>query len=172
MDKFFSKINDLKQEYYTIYKPAYDRLKKETLEAKQRKDADNDDDESNSVLNKDSLIEFDDGIYGDDDESETENEINEKKRNKTINTIPEEEEEGRQIFVIELFSINLSNPNINELHFNFLNLFPLFRAQMNKRRWSIKISFKILLPNRRSIIKINDLLFVLINFIFFFLIFS
>lgn len=58
-DDFFSKIGELKKEYYEVYKPEYERIKKEASEAKAKQD--DDEDLKDSVMNKDSLIEFGDG---------------------------------------------------------------------------------------------------------------
>ena len=101
-DKFFSKIEELNKEYYIVYKPEYERIKKEALEAKSKKDEDMN--EIASTSKKDNLIEFDDGLYKDsDDEEEGDDPLDEDdevnynlKRKKTksskIKTIPEEEE--------------------------------------------------------------------------------
>lgn len=85
----------MKKEYYVAYKPEYERIKRETLEAKST--VDQEDDQASSILNKDSLIEFDDGLYKDSDEDEQSEEENyQSKRPKTISTIPEEDEDEQE----------------------------------------------------------------------------
>jgi len=101
-DKFFSKIEELKDEYYVVYKPEYERIKKETLEAKTNKNDEDDNEKKDCVSNEDNLIEFDDYIYNEDSEEEEE-EAQPKRNKKSINTIPEEDEdEGKILFFFKL----------------------------------------------------------------------
>ena len=99
-DKFFSKIEELKEEYYAVYRPEYERIKQETLEAKNKKADEETGEPTGSVLNRDSLIEFDDGIYKDSDSEEGDDPLEEEVVNRhskrTIKTIPEEDEEGKE----------------------------------------------------------------------------
>jgi hypothetical protein len=85
-----------------VYKPEYERIKKEAMEAKSKKNNDEDEEivASGSGLNKDSLIEFDDGIYKSDDDEDEEDilgndiEVDYNAKKRKIRTIPEEVEEG------------------------------------------------------------------------------
>ena len=86
-----------------MYRPEYERIKKETLEAKNKKADESETGElaSGGILNKDSLIEFDDGIYKDSDSEEGDDPLEEdaattSQSKRTIKTIPEEDEEGKE----------------------------------------------------------------------------
>ena len=85
-----------------MYRPEYERIKQETLDAKNKK---KDDDEAGELtggaLSKDSLIEFDDGIYKDSSDSEEgddplEDQMPKRQGKRKIKTIPEEDEEGKE----------------------------------------------------------------------------
>lgn len=84
-----------------MYRPEYERIKKETLEAKNKKADESETGElaGGGILNKDSLIEFDDGIYKDSDSEEGDDPLEEdaaSQSKRTIKTIPEEDEEGKE----------------------------------------------------------------------------
>ena len=105
-DKFFSKIDELKDEYYTVYRPEYERIKRETLEAKSKKADDEETGElagGSGLLNKDSLIDFGDGVYKDSDSEEGDDPLEDdgpaptSQSKRRIKTIPEEDEEGKEL---------------------------------------------------------------------------
>lgn len=86
----------MKKEYYEVYKPEYERIKKDALEAKTTKE---DDEAKDHIMNKDSLIEFGDGDELYKESSDEEDDLMDdtlpvarsSKKNQ-IKTIPEEEE--------------------------------------------------------------------------------
>ena len=85
-----------------MYRPEYERIKRETLEAKNKQpEEETGEMAGGSTLDKDSLIDFGDGLYKDldseeDDDPLEEEEPTKRQSKRTIKTIPEEDEEGKE----------------------------------------------------------------------------
>lgn len=99
IDEFLEQIEGLKKDYFEIYKPEYDRIKKESLESREKDNVKTDVTET-TKLTKETLIEFGDYVKDDYEENSSDDEEDKKK--------PEQEEqmelsEGKNCFYFSTF---------------------------------------------------------------------